>query len=441
MRLQSRLPFVLMVVGLLALSPITLAADAPRIVAAWAAGPFEAKVAFDRPLSDEVARLVVGHTITYNDAPSKSKPSTDSTGSLNIAAARLEDGNQTLVLITDPHPKAATYAIDIPLSPKGPSVKASYNLTGVEAVWDEGGDNAAPVWSGWVPSLDLDDVRKLARQSPQHARLLELLSKPGRLSLNTMVVLPKGLVTLTVTSYGPVEATLNGEASKGRFIIGLGAASYQSPPVFKLESAGEPALLSLTVTTGGGPKPPSLKVTAQLGDGPKNPVGPEQLLLTWTPSTPPAPAPLENVPDLTGGDATKGALVFASAEAKCSACHKVRGEGGIIGPDLSALAGRDRLDVYRDISVPSARIHPDYIPYTIALKDGRVVVGTVKAEGADAIRVSDTEAKTTVVPRAQIEEFRPSATSIMPVGLAGAIGEEKLRDLIAFLTRPAPAPK
>jgi putative heme-binding domain-containing protein len=81
-------------------------------------------------------------------------------------------------------------------------------------------------------------------------------------------------------------------------------------------------------------------------------------------------------------------------------------------------------------------INPDYISYTVALKDGRVAVGVVRAEGADAIRVSDTEAKTTVVPRAEIEELRPSATSIMPVGLVGAIGEAGMRDLVAYLTTP-----
>jgi putative heme-binding domain-containing protein len=69
----------------------------------------------------------------------------------------------------------------------------------------------------------------------------------------------------------------------------------------------------------------------------------------------------------------------------------------------------------------------------VGLKDGRVVVGIVRAEGEKAIRVIDTEAKATVVAREDIEELRPSGTSIMPVGLAGAIGEAKLRDLVEFL--------
>lgn len=95
--------------------------------------------------------------------------------------------------------------------------------------------------------------------------------------------------------------------------------------------------------------------------------------------------------------------------------------------------------VYRDIAEPSAVIHPDYVPYTVALKDGQVLAGTVRAEGADALRVTNTDARTTTVNKSDVEELRPSATSIMPVGLTGAIGEAKMRDLMAFLMSPPPA--
>jgi putative heme-binding domain-containing protein len=163
----------------------------------------------------------------------------------------------------------------------------------------------------------------------------------------------------------------------------------------------------------------------------------DMLVLPWVPAAPPAPAPFTNVPTLDGGDVARGAVVFKSMDAKCATCHKVRGEGENVGPDLTNLAGGDRLAVYRDIAEPSARIHPDYVPYTVAMKDGRILVGTVRAKGADMLTVTDTEAKVTVIPRADVEELRPSATSIMPVGLVGAIGEERLRDLLAFLTAPA----
>jgi hypothetical protein len=54
------------------------------------------------------------------------------------------------------------------------------------------------------------------------------------------------------------------------------------------------------------------------------------------------------------------------------------------------------------------------------------------------LKVGDIDAKQTVIPRVEVEEIRPSASSIMPVGLLGALGEEGTRDLLAYLTAPAP---
>jgi putative heme-binding domain-containing protein len=107
---------------------------------------------------------------------------------------------------------------------------------------------------------------------------------------------------------------------------------------------------------------------------------------------------------------------------------------------LSGLVHRDRAWIYRQITEPSAPIHPDYVPYVVQTKDGRVLAGIVRAEGADAIKVTDTEAKSTAIKKADVEELKPSATSIMPVGLLGQIGEEGVRDLLAFLTS-LPPPK
>ena len=64
-------------------------------------------------------------------------------------------------------------------------------------------------------------------------------------------------------------------------------------------------------------------------------------------------------------------------------------------------------------------------------------MGIVRAEGAEALKVGENDGKQTIIPRADIDEIRPSASSIMPVGLLGAIGEERTRDLLAYLTSRA----
>jgi putative heme-binding domain-containing protein len=383
-------------------------ANVPRLLSVGPLGPFEVRATFDRPIGAEVARQIVGKSIAY-------RSSKETQGSLRIAAAKLDDGGKTLVLTTDPHPRAASYRIDLPIG--GATIPVVYDLSGVEATWDDGTDGAMPAWTGRWASL-----------SPASAGVGPLIAKKGRFALATLLTLPTGSWTIRITATAPLEATLGGEEPSSK---------ESGQAVFRVESTGEPILLTLNLRTGGpSDKPLSARLVMQKADGAESDVPPERFLLPWAPPEPPPAAPLENVPDLKGGDPIKGRAVFYGPEAKCSSCHKVRGEGGEVGPDLSALVGRDRTEVYRDVFAPSARINPDYVSYTLALKDGRILVGTVRADGADKLRVTDTEAKPTVVPRDEVESFRPSATSIMPVGLTGALGDARLRDLIAFLTTP-----
>ena len=426
---------VFLVVPALALAFPNVRADepgAPRAVAAWAAGPFEARVAFDRAVPTQVARDLVGRSIAYDETrptrgtrPSAPAPA-DKRGQIRVAAARLDDGGRTLVLTTDPHPRAATYTLDVP----GVPVRVEYDLSGVEVTWEGDGEKAPAPWSGWWPTPDPAEAAEALAGSAGHDRGFALLRQPGKLSVATMLAFPSAPLVVRVAANGPVEATLGGEEPAENDKAG-GAT-------FRLQATGEPTLLLVSVPTGVDGKNFTLKIAYTVCDKTETNVQTDRTLLAWVPpASPSEDAPIET-PDLAGGDPAKGAAVFASDEAKCVNCHKARGRGGTVGPDLDDQAGRDPKTVYRDVFAPSARVHPDYVAYTLGLKDGRVLVGMVRAEGADAVRVVDTEAKVTVVPRDQIEDFRASATSIMPVGLAGALGEAKMRDLIAYLTAPAP---
>ncbi len=394
------------------------AAEAPpRVVAAWAAGPLEARVAFDRPIGPEVATSLVGTRIVFGDdvkagdryIPRKpgelppGGPKAEARGSLRIAAARLIDGGRTLVLVTDPHSRDATYALNLP----APII---YNLRGVDVSWDNGKADAKPEWSGWWPVLNPSES--------MDARL----KTPGRLTIKTLLTLPKGKATIRVNASGPTEVALGNEAAKA-----------DRGRVAEVTAEVDGGVIDLVIiATIDGKTPFSLDVT----DSAAKPLDRGMLTLPWAPALPPNPSQTVVPPELlAGGDPAKGAILFKGDQAKCATCHKVRGEGGDVGPDLSDLVHRDRAWIYRNVAEPSATIHPDYVPYTVLLKDGRVLVGIVRAEGADAIRVFDTEAKSALVAKADIEELKPGSTSIMPVGLLGAVGEAGMKDLLAFLTK------
>jgi putative heme-binding domain-containing protein len=390
-----------------------------RVEAVWAAGPLEARVGFSRPIEPGIATALVGTRIVSGDPESR--------GILNIAAARLEDAGRTLVLSTDPHSRDTDYVLELPAPFK---TRLKYDLRGVEVSWFDAGKDAGTAWKGWMPELEYGNaMSRLRGWVGVHALPLKLRT-PGKVSFRTLATLPKGKSTVSVQANLPFEVELGNETAKS-----AAATNGGNRAEVAAATDSDPLELTLTFKTDG-KTPLAFEATYRgAGDANNRKLEPSMLTLPWAPAKPTnlPPSPVaESL--LNGGDPAKGAAIFKGDQAKCANCHKIRGQGNEIGPDLTDLFRRDRSWVFRSINEPSATIHPDYVPYTVLTKDGRPLVGIIRAVGADAIRVTDTEAKATVIPKSDIDELKPSATSIMPVGLLGAVGEEGVRDLIAFLT-------
>ena len=344
-------------------------------------------------------------------------------------------------MATDPHPRLARYVVPLPDATGNPPInrsaagETSYDLSGVEVAWsDEGSPDAQPRWTGWWPALDLEAIRRLTRGSKRHEDGLAILAKPGRLVLGALVRLPKGNVTVRIESSQPIE-----EATVGDVQAGLTApttpAEIINRALLKVRSDGDPLFLSITCRTSANSQPFSLRASYRIGaDTTDHALDRDQLVLPWAPlPSAVATAPLV-VPDLAGGSAARGQTIFNGEQARCSQCHSFRGQGGKVGPDLTDIGKKGGADLYRAIAAPSAAIDPEFTSYSVATRNGQVVVGVVRADGPDAIRVTDTNAHAVVIPRLEIEQIRPSANSIMPVGLTGALGDAAVRDLIAFLT-------
>jgi putative heme-binding domain-containing protein len=165
-----------------------------------------------------------------------------------------------------------------------------------------------------------------------------------------------------------------------------------------------------------------------------------RFLLPWAePTTKPVELDRERrIPELAGGDWLNGRRVFFGEQAGCAKCHRVRGEGGALGPDLSNLIHRDYASVRRDIREPSAAINPDHVGFEVELEDGESLSGVLVADAADALTLGDSTGKTVVVSRNKVRSVRPATLSIMPEGLEQALGESGLKDLLTFLLMPPP---
>jgi putative heme-binding domain-containing protein len=428
---------------------VLFAPDAePKLVVAWAAGPMEVRIAFDRPLDPGVVKAVVDRSIDFGvaAADASTKPpsaSVPARGSLRIAAARLADAGRTLLLTTDPHPVPGKYVCALPgiKAPRafghGTTLNVIYALNGTDASWTPAKpSDRNTAWSLWWPHVDPELVRMRARGSLEHEQSLASLAQSGQLAFDTLVTLPKAARTLAIEASVPFEADLGEEHAASK-----PGAQRMNRLDLKVESSGEPIGLRLHTATGTGGKPPALHLFFRSAGDRNDQVLPMTgMQPAWVPPPPPEPpAAIEPPPSLAGADPTRGQAVFESKEARCSSCHKIRGQGGTVGPDLSDLPKLDLASLYRDIRMPSAIINPNYYSYVVALRDGQVITGIVHAESAHAIRVTDTDAKDRIIARTEIEEMRPTHSSIMPEGLVAALGDDKVRDLLAFLMAPEKA--
>ncbi len=467
--------------------------DHPQPLFAWASGPREVRVEFDRPVDAELLRdaqrrirLIAGRFVRAGDRfesiwpgyaivqIQRAAPRID----LGVHSAQLTSDRRTLILATDPHPAAVHYAITLPGmgrlpdidQPNGslrqvPEIDLDYDLTGCEAIWrpaaggsasgrkniapDEGARTAgAGVWSGWLPHADLAVARAWTAGSAAHEPLWNGMRQPGELTLRFKLDLVDMLrpavqpgsqleyelapevVTVTFESNARLALTAPGTSvSEGNRVSFTVPGDSQSPVAVELR----------LVSPGG---QPSLDVWFTTNEDHRpRPLQARRVFLPW------ADANVQSLgreavrirpPELEGGSWARGRAVFFGEQAACAKCHTIHGRGADLGPDLSNLVHRDYASVLRDIETPSFAINPDHLTYQVLLADGRLLTGVIRNAG-DRLRVGDSKGVVIDVARADVEQITPSSLSTMPEGLPKLLGAEKMRDLLTFLLTSAPS--
>jgi putative membrane-bound dehydrogenase-like protein len=137
---------------------------------------------------------------------------------------------------------------------------------------------------------------------------------------------------------------------------------------------------------------------------------------------------------LEPGNPEHGKVVFFSHRAACAACHRVAGEGGTIGPDLSHMGRiRTRQDLLESILFPSSSIANNYETFSAITTSGKSVQGVIHRATHDRIVLRNAQRQEVVLRREDIEDLVRSKTSIMPQGLDKAIRLDELSDLLAYL--------
>jgi len=131
------------------------------------------------------------------------------------------------------------------------------------------------------------------------------------------------------------------------------------------------------------------------------------------------------------GDVARGKLVYTK---NCANCHKHRGEGNQVGPDLTGMAVHPKEELLTHILDPSRSVEGNYRSYSVLTLDGIVINGLLASETQTAIEIYDAQGKKQVVLREDIEQLLASKKSVMPEGFEKQIDEQGFTDLLEFLT-------
>ena len=135
------------------------------------------------------------------------------------------------------------------------------------------------------------------------------------------------------------------------------------------------------------------------------------------------------------GDPKRGAEVYAAA--RCVRCHRIKGQGIPVGPDLTGAALRfSRKDLLVTLVEPSKSVDEKFRNIAFELHSGKTVSGRVITGDDQRLLVSPNPLEPDlleIVPTADIAGQQVSNISPMPAGLLNTLTLDEIRDLLAYL--------
>lgn len=136
------------------------------------------------------------------------------------------------------------------------------------------------------------------------------------------------------------------------------------------------------------------------------------------------------------GDAKRGRDLFHLATTlQCRSCHRVHGNGGEIGPDLSEIGRKlDRTKLLESMLAPSAVIDERFRTYSVLATDGVTSTGLLIEQSEDGIAIRQADGDLRRFQRTDIEELKTSEISLMPEKLLRDLTESEAADLLEYLS-------
>jgi putative heme-binding domain-containing protein len=134
---------------------------------------------------------------------------------------------------------------------------------------------------------------------------------------------------------------------------------------------------------------------------------------------------------LAGGIALRGQAVFT---VQCARCHKINGQGGEVGPNLSKIgAEKSRQFLLESILWPNKEIAPGFQSELVTLNSGVSYDGVIKAETAGELTVQSPEDGLLTLKKNDIRSRR-KRLSPMPEGFGRILSKQDLGNVVEYLS-------
>ena len=135
------------------------------------------------------------------------------------------------------------------------------------------------------------------------------------------------------------------------------------------------------------------------------------------------------------GSVEDGERAFAAAT--CILCHRMRGEGGAAGPDLTQAHTKfSTYDLMFAIYSPNDEISDQYANTLFHIGEDEKIAGRIKSETGDSIVIMPNpfnEGYTVSIAKNSITKKELSPVSPMPPGLLNRLNEQEVADLFAYI--------
>lgn len=133
---------------------------------------------------------------------------------------------------------------------------------------------------------------------------------------------------------------------------------------------------------------------------------------------------------LSSANLQTGKTVFNKS---CGSCHKMYGEGGIIGPDLTGSNRTDPEYILMNVLEPTAEIQDDYKMVVINTRDGRTYSGNVISENERQVTMRIVGQDQLIINKSTILSREVTDVSMMPSGLFENLTQAEIVNLIGYL--------